>query len=145
MRRPLDLLNDIHIAEPCTFDWEQMSGDDRQRHCSKCENPVHDLSTMSADEANALLRSAQAPCVRILRREDNSIVTADSRRGFARRLVLIAASWFGFVVLSGCRDATRSQQQLMGKPARDPGGRQELGKIAMPEERPVVPLPSPGE
>lgn len=145
MRRPLDLLNDIHIAEPCTFDWEQMSGDDRQRHCSKCDKPVHDLSTMSADEANALLRSAETPCVRVHRREDNSIVTADARRGFARRLVLIAASWFGFVFLSGCRDATRSEQPSMGKPAPFPGGRQEMGKIVAPDERPAPPLPSPNE
>jgi hypothetical protein len=103
---------------------------------------------MSTAEVRALLRSAETPCVRLHRRTDESVITANDlppRRSFARRLVLIAASWFGFIVLIGCRDASRTQQPTMGKPAPFPGGRQELGKIAVPDDRPTRLMSSPNE
>jgi len=54
----------LHIAEPCNADWTAMSGDERERFCGSCQKHVHDLSAMSARQAEQLVRGQEGLCVR---------------------------------------------------------------------------------
>src|SRR5262245_25506118 len=56
-RASLPLLSRVEVASPCPERWDGMAGDDRIRHCGRCEKSVYDLSAMSAAEAEALLEA----------------------------------------------------------------------------------------
>ncbi len=46
----------LPIAEPCHEDWDAMEPRERGRFCASCKKDVHDLSSMTEDEARAFLR-----------------------------------------------------------------------------------------
>ena len=52
-----EMLSQLIIPDPCSMDWDQMSGDNRSRHCESCGNLVHDLTKLQPTEAAALLQS----------------------------------------------------------------------------------------
>ena len=83
-------LDQIQIASPCTADWDQMSGDERVRHCGQCDLNVYNLSDMANADAEALIRTHEGRlCVRLYRREDGTVITADcpvGLRAAARRV-----------------------------------------------------------
>lgn len=104
-KRQLPLLDRARIASPCPAKWEEMRGDDRRRFCGKCDKHVYNVVAMPRAEAEAMLREATAgtaemPCLRIYRREDGTILTADCpvgvKRKRRRRLVAGAAVSAGF-------------------------------------------------
>jgi len=39
-----------YIPKPCKEDWHQMTGNEKRRHCEKCDTHVVDLTGMSEDE-----------------------------------------------------------------------------------------------
>jgi len=89
-----DALDAVEIASPCTVPWEQMKGGPVVRHCGVCRQDVFNVSAMNRDEALALLARAQGrACVRLMRRRDGTVITADcwSRLRAARRRGLLAA------------------------------------------------------
>jgi hypothetical protein len=94
-RASLPLLQKLQIASPCHEKWDAMRGDDRARHCGKCDKVVYDLSAISAAEAEALLASRGELCVRFYRRADGTVMTSDcpegARRRRRRRLVVAVA------------------------------------------------------
>lgn len=72
------MLERVRIATPCRARWEDMAGDDVVRHCMRCGKDVYDLASMTTSEAEALLRrDGEGPCVRLRRRRDGRVVTAD--------------------------------------------------------------------
>lgn len=81
----LPLLDSIRIASPCTERWESMCGDDRRRHCAKCNLDVHNISALSRDEAEGVLAklSEGRVCARFFRRTDGTILTKDCPIGLA--------------------------------------------------------------
>jgi hypothetical protein len=82
----LPVLDNIKVATPCTADWNQMTGDDRVRHCGQCQKNVYNLSGMMRDEAEALLRERNGDlCVRYYQRQDGTILLADCTVGRANR------------------------------------------------------------
>lgn len=86
MTVPLPLLPQIRIASPCSARWEDMTGDSPTRHCAQCDLDVHNLSAMTADEAEAFLRAragAGRVCARFYRRTDGTILTRDCPVGLA--------------------------------------------------------------
>lgn len=99
------LLDQIRVGTPCTEDWASMRGDERRRRCHACKLDVYDLSAMTRDEGEALLRSATGrTCVRFARRPDGTIVTGDCltvAAGLRRRTRLVAAAVAGFLGLGG--------------------------------------------
>ncbi len=132
VRRSLSVLNDIRVASPCPAAWDQMSGNDRERHCSLCDQPVYDLSATTAAEAVELL-NAKSVCVRLYRRRDGKVITRDCPEGrslrlrrFARRMVLAVASWFGFAFIAGCSEDRRCTQ---GKIYIPPPNAQKAGDV----------------
>ncbi len=75
---PLTILDDIRIASPCPAEWEEMAGDDRARFCSNCSKHVYNISAMTAEEATTLILGREGRlCVRIYRRNDGTVLTAD--------------------------------------------------------------------
>lgn len=115
LRSPLPILNDIRINNPCSADWDSMTGTERERHCAFCDKSVHDLERHTAAEAVELVTDPEANvCVRMLRDPAGNVVTSDSpslatalRRDFLCRLALLAASFFG---LSKVLGSERKQQ-----------------------------------
>jgi len=48
-------LNNIKIASPCSQNWNEMIGTERERYCGECKLNVYNLSGMSRIEAENLL------------------------------------------------------------------------------------------
>jgi hypothetical protein len=96
----ISLLDTIEIATPCTARWEEMTGDDRTRHCSHCSLNVYDISAMTRQEATNLIASTEGRlCVRLYRRMDGTVLTRDcptgiraARQRLARSIRNIAAT-----------------------------------------------------
>jgi hypothetical protein len=105
----LPLLDRVGVASPCHARWEEMTGDERVRHCSACDQRVHNISGMTRDEAEALLRASagEGMCIRLYRRSDGTILTADCPVGLmrarvaARRALVRVAALTGLVGLAG--------------------------------------------
>ncbi|ACY15899.1 hypothetical protein [Haliangium ochraceum] len=84
--RALPMLAQVRVASPCNENWEQMSGDERVRHCGRCDKKVYNLSAMNAEQAEELLRESGEPrCVRFYRRADGTILSGDCSVGARKR------------------------------------------------------------
>jgi hypothetical protein len=71
------LLDQLSIPTPCSENWARMTGDERKRLCTACGKHVYNVSSMTSDEAVALLYTHDGDvCVRFFRRLDGTIVTA---------------------------------------------------------------------
>lgn len=69
-------LGRIRIAAPCNAEWKWMYGDDRVRFCGQCSQNVFNLSAMTTEEAEDLIRRTEGTlCVRFYSRRDGSILT----------------------------------------------------------------------
>lgn len=87
-RSPLD---DVRVASPCHVSWDGMTGDERARHCAQCDKTVYNLSAMTREEAETLLLTREGSiCVRLYRREDGTVITADCPVGRRKKRVKLA-------------------------------------------------------
>ena len=92
-RRLPMVLEDIRIATPCSADWDEMTGDARVRFCGKCEKNVYNLSAMTREEGEALVKEKEGRlCVRLYQRKDGTVITSDCPVG-VRRARLRARVW----------------------------------------------------
>ncbi|HLK93655.1 MAG TPA: hypothetical protein VKZ18_27435 [Polyangia bacterium] len=88
---PRDAVDQIEISSPCTVAWDEMrrtAGDERVRFCGQCRQNVYNVEAMGRGEARRLIAAREGRvCVRILRRPDGTVVTADcwARLRAARR------------------------------------------------------------
>src|SRR5262249_18321977 len=80
------VLEDVRVASPCGERWEAMHGDERVRFCDTCRKNVYNLSPMPRAEAQALLAEREGSiCVRLYRRDDGTVITADCPVGVRRK------------------------------------------------------------
>jgi hypothetical protein len=83
MSNTTGLLDRVDVAKPCTANWEEMedlSGDDKVRHCASCDLDVYNLSAMRRDEAEEFVASRvgmKRTCIRFYRRTDGTLLTQD--------------------------------------------------------------------
>ena len=85
-RAKLPILDNIRIASPCFADWHAMTGDERVRHCGSCKKDVFNISALTRDQADALLREKHGElCGRYYQRKDGTIILADCTIGKARK------------------------------------------------------------
>src|ERR1044071_6893915 len=85
-RMRLPVLDQIRVASPCSASWNQMTGDDRTRHCGACDKDVYNLSGMTREEAEALIVERNGElCVRYYQRADGTILLADCTVGVRRK------------------------------------------------------------
>src|SRR3989442_6774743 len=92
-------LDRVHIAAPCSADWDQMIGNDRARFCGQCNLNVYNLSSMTKSEAESFIAGNEGRlCVRFYRRRDGSILTNNCPVGL--RAIRRRLSYFGRAVAS---------------------------------------------
>jgi hypothetical protein len=115
-KRGLPMLDDVRVAAPCKANWDEMVGDDHVRFCGQCEKNVYNLSSLSRDEAEALLIAREGKmCVRLYRRDDGTVLTDDCPVGVKkrrRRRAAIAAVGGGLMAAAsalGMRGMTQVQ------------------------------------
>ena len=102
---PRDAIDQIEISSPCTVSWEgmrQLPGEGRVRFCGQCRQNVYNVEAMSRGEARRMIAAGEGSvCVRILRRPDGTVVTADcwARLRAARRRGLLP--FIGMMLLVG--------------------------------------------
>src|SRR5947208_3438876 len=108
----IDPLNSITIPVTCPVPWDTMRGDHRTRFCDQCSQNVHDVSELTRDEAIKLVTGGEKlPCLRIYRRSDGRVMTADCMTKRERawkwlnRRSRWAAALFALVFL-GCTGTT---------------------------------------
>ncbi len=106
----------LKVASPCNQSWKEMEGNGATRFCASCQKSVHNLSIMTADEAQGLLeRAEEAPCVYFHARRDGSIIFGDCPTGQRlqrrqRRLTEIGAGLLTIVGLTGLGATIPSQR-----------------------------------
>jgi hypothetical protein len=143
VKRSLPVLEDVQIASPCSENWEDMVGDQRTRFCVKCDKNVYDVSAMTRDEAETLIASTEGSdelCLRLYRRQDGTILTADCAVGRRRRRVTrvaAAAAVFGgaAAALSYGATATTASEMSIQAPTIDPAD--------FPADEPEIPVMRP--
>jgi hypothetical protein len=86
-KRALPLLDQVRVASPCSADWNEMLGDGRVRFCLSCEKNVYNLSAMTRDAAEDLLRERLGNdlCIRFYQRADGTILTEDCPTGVKKK------------------------------------------------------------
>src|SRR5262249_29165777 len=82
--RRLHVLDDVRIASPCDARWSEMVGDEKVRFCTACGKNVYQVSKMTREEAEARLAEDETPCMRLHRRADGTVITADCPVGDRR-------------------------------------------------------------
>src|SRR5215470_9445007 len=106
-------LEKIKIAAPCKAEWRWMYGNDRVRFCGQCNLNVYNLSAMTREEAEDLIRRTEGRlCVRFYRRSDGTILTGNCPVGlqalkdkFNRVRTYVIAVIFGFLSYLGFSEA----------------------------------------
>ena len=142
-------LDDVRVASPCSASWDDMIGDDRVRFCQLCTKNVYNLSALSREDAEALLRADQereglrgeGMCIRLYRRADGTVLTADCPDGARRkkrRLALFGAVGGGLMAAG----AAAAELSAIGSPL--PPSPPHMGAVATMGEAPPPPLaPAP--
>lgn len=95
-------LDQIVIRSPCAVPWESMRGDEQVRFCGQCRQNVYNIEQMGRREAERLIGEREGSvCVRLLRRDDGTVVTADcwTRLRAARRRGLLVFAAMLVIVL----------------------------------------------
>lgn len=132
-KKRLPMLASAKIASPCSADWDQMIGDDHVRFCKSCEKNVYDLSSLTAEAAEALIVEKEGNlCARFYTRSDGTVLTADCPVGVRRKWVRragAAAVLFGAAAASATTLTTRSEPR-MGDMAEQPP---VMGSVASPQ------------
>jgi hypothetical protein len=155
-----ELLDNLRVASPCHVSWEGMEGDERTRHCRHCRLNVYNVSGMSRQEAETLIREKEGRlCVRFYRRRDGTVLVDDcpvglrkARRWLVARLAGVVAALAlvpllePLVSVEAMRiylglDDFPAERRMMGKIAVD-DGQMVMGMV--PSRDPYPPGPMPG-
>lgn len=82
----LPVLPNIRVATPCRADWNAMTGDERTRACGSCNKNVYNLSTLTREEAEALILEKEGRlCVRYYQRADGTMLLKDCSIGITQK------------------------------------------------------------
>ena len=107
-------LNRATVAKPCSANWNEMTGDERARHCAGCGMNVYNISAMTANEARGLIASHEGTrlCIRLFKRADGTVITRDCPKGLAayRRCVTRVAT-AAFASILGLFSVSYSQMK----------------------------------
>jgi hypothetical protein len=149
-RARLPVLDNIRVAAPCGASWDAMAGDARVRACGDCQKNVYNLSDMTRDEAEALIREKEGRlCVRYFQRADGTILLKDCAVGVKRRRRRRIAAVGAAVGLAGAALAVQArpsphvrQPFVMGQvsPVREYA---TMGVVAVPTPPPPSVAPTP--
>ncbi|MFL6255443.1 MAG: ankyrin repeat domain-containing protein [Pyrinomonadaceae bacterium] len=116
----------LQVSEPCSTEWDAMSGDERVRFCERCQLHVHNLSEFTPREAfDLVLRSGGRLCLSIehdQRGVPRTRALAEPLYQISRRVSRLAAGAFGAALTLSSAAAVRAQtpepaQQIATSPA----------------------------
>jgi len=109
-------LNNIHIASPCSVDWNSMRGNEQVRFCEHCNLHVNNLSEMTRRDAMRLVRRSKGQlCVRYYQRPDGTIQTLPSHahlHEIKRRVSTLAAGAFTAALSLSASIAAQTPQSI---------------------------------
>jgi hypothetical protein len=89
----------LKVASPCPLRWDQLAGNDRVRFCGHCRQHVYNVSSLTMDQAVALIERCEGRvCMRLQRRADGTVITRDCLYLVRRARERIAASVLGVAV-----------------------------------------------
>lgn len=92
----------VSVASPCKERWEGMVGDERVRHCSRCDKNVYNLSALSGDEITRLVERREGEmCVRFFKRADGTMITSDCPVGRPTKIALRVLTAAGLALGAG--------------------------------------------
>ncbi len=75
---------EAELATPCTALWAEMKGDDRVRHCDRCNKHVYYFAELTRDEIDAAIVKTEGKlCSRLFVRADGTIMTKDCKQSLA--------------------------------------------------------------
>lgn len=143
----LPILPNLKVATPCSADWAAMSGDERVRACGSCNKHVYNISTLTREEAEALILEKEGRlCVRYYQRHDGTILLKDCSIGITQKrkrrviaigaLALLGGGVFAAIKLS--KHATATSAELTYAPSED----RVFLEMGIPaQEAPVVSAP----
>ena len=139
----LPLLERARVAAPCPAKWEDMTGNNKIRHCALCNLNVHNFSAMSREEAEGILArhfnpdgsviaSAGRVCGGFYRRADGTYLLQDCPTGLAAIRVRVRNAWLRVAAAIGLIGSAALAIDSVDHPerARRPGQLEALGKIA---------------
>jgi len=150
-----DVVDRIEIPVPCTVSWDGMKGDHAVRHCGDCKQKVYNLASFTRAEAVQLLTAHSGRvCLRIYRRPDGTVLTADCRerlRAARKRGVFVFAGVLMIVLWAQiCAQVFGwlSLRKLLGGPVM--GEPPAITEVAPPPDEPIrmmgkIALPSSDE
>jgi hypothetical protein len=130
----------LQVSEPCSVEWDTMSGDARVRFCEHCQLHVHNLSEVTPREAlDLVLRSGGRLCLSI-ERDPRGVprtrALAEPLYQISRRVSRLAAGAFGAALTFCSAAAVRAQtpapepaQQVATSPADAPEVKPEMGTL----------------
>jgi hypothetical protein len=102
MTAPIQKLDRLYVATPCSADWDSMQGNDKVRFCQHCNLNVYNISMMTKAQAEALIASTEGRlCTKFYRRIDGTILTKDcpvGLRALRRSVSRVASAAFGVVL-----------------------------------------------
>jgi hypothetical protein len=88
-----NLLDKIDVKTPCHESWDEMIGSDEVRFCSHCAKNVHDISAMTRQKAEKLVKESNGNlCVRYVKTPTGKLISALPKFTQIRRNATIAAS-----------------------------------------------------
>lgn len=87
-----EFLKEIEVKNPCSQDWDEMTGNDEVRFCSHCNLSVNNLSAMTRKKALKIVRESQGGiCVRYVQNPvDKTPVFAERLYQITRRAGIAA-------------------------------------------------------
>jgi hypothetical protein len=99
----------VPIAQPCSADWNPMTGDERRRLCAHCDKHVHNLSALNRTELHRFVEQRDgSECIAYVLREDGTMVSAPRwpRAAALLRRTRATVAWLLALILpslfSGC-------------------------------------------
>jgi hypothetical protein len=140
-------LDKVSLAKPCSQNWDEMVGDERERFCNQCSLNVYNLSSMTRGEAEEFLqlRNDGSVCLNYTADAKGKVITDDcprplrSIRDRVRPVLKVASSFvaaFGLFVTGALAQAP---QRTAGKPCVPVKNQQEktpmlLGSPPVPSQ-----------
>jgi len=137
----LNIVDRVRIASPCPAKWEDMTGDDKVRHCALCNLKVHDLSVLRREDAEALLAAHFTPggtkrgerfCGQWRRRADGTVIFGDCPAGLGKLRARVRRSVARVAAIAGLTSLLA---------ACSPGGGRTGGSFAADDDDGVRTMP----
>ena len=110
---------EVSLPAPCGETWDGMAGRGCNRHCATCDTVIHDLATMSIEDAERLIKEPGGACVRARISPDGTV--ALGKGNAARRMKAVVG---GSLALAVAACQTTSVTPLFDLSGRIGGGQQ---------------------